>query len=54
MRLQCSICDRTQSTIQPIYETPWDGVYWCGNPNCALELMRQMCEEVPFDENDND
>ena len=51
--LVCSHCGKKLSHKQPLYETAWSGVYWCGSPECAYEILMGECEELDPDDECN-
>ena len=42
--LKCAGCRRKLSAKQRLYETAWGGVYWCGAPICAHQIMWRECK----------
>lgn len=44
--LRCLHCGKKLSRKQPLYETAWLGVYWCGKAECAYEILMNECEEL--------
>lgn len=48
--LHCQNCGKKLSNKQPLFDTAWSGVYWCGSIDCAMEIMSNCCEE--FDSED--
>ncbi len=47
--LKCEVCGKKLSAKQTLFDTAWSGVYWCGGPECALELLQECCEELSAD-----
>lgn len=48
--LCCQSCGKKLSKKQPLFDTAWLGVYWCGAGNCASQILEGNCEE--FDPED--
>jgi hypothetical protein len=44
--LKCDSCGKKLSKKQPLFETAWSGVYWCGSPGCANEILFEQCNEL--------
>lgn len=44
--LACEVCGKQLSRKQPLWDTAWLGVYWCGSTECAYELLLGNCEEL--------
>ena len=42
----CSGCGKQLSAKQPLFDTAWSGVYWCGNAKCAQGILEANCEEI--------
>ncbi len=48
--LRCDVCSKKLSRKQPLWDTAWLGVYWCGRDRCAAELLLGNCEEFDVDD----
>ena len=48
--LRCHECGKKLSRKQPLFDTAWSGLYWCGSPECAYEIMAENCAEFDADD----
>lgn len=44
--LRCACCGKKLSSKQPLFDTAWSGVYWCGDPECANWILQGNCTEL--------
>lgn len=44
--LRCDACGKKLSKKQPLFDTGWLGVHWCGADKCAAEIMENNCDEM--------
>lgn len=44
--LCCEGCGKQLSPKQPLFDTAWSGVYWCGKTDCALAILEGNGEEL--------
>jgi len=51
--LCCEACGKQLSHKQPLWDTAWLGVYWCGSGECALDILQGNCEEFDADDPTN-
>ncbi len=48
--LRCMSCGKKLSRKQELFDTAWLGIYWCGAPACAMEIMEAECEELDYED----
>ena len=51
--LKCDSCGKKLSRKEPLFDTAWSGVYWCGQTECAYNILDAECEEFDFDDPNN-
>jgi len=57
--LRCESCHRklgahnNEHKRQPMYETAWSGLYWCGSPVCAYRIMCKECTRLSLKDSCN-
>jgi len=48
--LCCSSCGRPLSEDQELFDTAWSEIYWCGDEECAFDIMNSNCEQFDLDD----
>ena len=48
--LTCRSCGKKLSKTQPLFETAWSGLFWCGETSCAKNIMDDECTELDADD----
>ena len=51
--LCCGACGQKLSRKHPLFDTAWSGLYWCGRPSCAFDILDAECEELDYEDTCN-